>query len=202
MGTNIDYAIVMSSHFREQKEKMPAKEAIVIAVNKAFPTVFTSGVIMSSTGFLLGAIGTQPVTAILGECIGRGTAISMVLVLFVLPCILVVGDKFIEKTSFEMKGIPISEFEEKGIMRVNGHMRGYVEGVIEGNVDGIVYGRVHAAVSSNKMPIEVEEYDEYAVRKARRAFRHEEKDKFQDTSLVSKMKETMEQEGGTSDDEE
>ena len=77
-------------------------------------------------------------------------------------------------------------------------------GVIEGNVDGIVYGRVHAAVSSNKMPIEVEEYDEYAVRKARRAFRHEEKekDKFQDTSLVSKMKETMEQEGGTSDAEE
>ena len=204
MGTNIDYAIVMSSHFREQKEKMPAKEAIVIAVYKAFPTVFTSGVIMSSTGFLLGAIGTQPVTAILGECIGRGTAISMVLVLLVLPCILVVGDKFIEKTSFEMKGIPISEFEEKGIMRVNGHMRGYVEGVIEGNVDGIVYGRVHAAVSSNKMPIEVEEYDEYAVRKARRAFRHEEKekDKFQDTSLVSKMKETMEQEGGTSDAEE
>ena len=203
MGANIDYAIVMSSHFREQKERVPAKEAIIIAVNRAFPTVFTSGTIMSSTGFLLGAIGTQPVTAILGECIGRGTAISMFLVLFILPCILLVGDKFIEKTSFEMKGLPISEVEEKGIMRVNGHMRGYVEGIIEGNVDGVVYGRVHVAVSSNHMPIEVEEYDEYAVRKARRAFRKEESKEafYQDEMMDSFISEEDEQEGGTSDAE-
>ena len=120
MGANIYYAIVMSSHYKELREKMSAKEAIVIAVNKAFPTVFTSGTILAGSGFLLGIIGTQPVMAIMGECIGRGTTISMLLVLLVLPCVLVIGDKIIEKTSFEMKGIAISEFEENGTMRVKG----------------------------------------------------------------------------------
>ena len=42
MGANIDYAIVISSHYQEEKTRMPHKEAIVHAVNSAFPTVFTS----------------------------------------------------------------------------------------------------------------------------------------------------------------
>ena len=105
MGCNIDYAIVISSHFNEQKEHLPAEKAIAVAVNKAFPTVLTSGTIMAVMGFLLGGISTEPTNAVMGECIGRGTLISMVLVLFVLPCILVIGDKIIERTTFEMKGI-------------------------------------------------------------------------------------------------
>lgn len=172
MGANIDYAIVISSHFDELKKKMPAKEAIIVAVNKAFPTIMTSGTIMASTGFLLGIIGTQPVTAIMGECIGRGTAISMVLVLFVLPSILVIGDKIIERTSFEMKGVGVnvSEHEEFGRMRVKGRMHGYVEGVIDGEVDGIVYGRLHAAVVSSGLTIEMQEADPLAAKKAKSAY--------------------------------
>ncbi len=186
MGANIDYAIVISSHYKELREKMSAKEAVVIAVSKAFPTVMTSGTILASAGFLLGIIGTQPVMSIMGECIGRGTTISMILVLFVLPCILVIGDKFIERTSFEMKGIDISEFEENGTMRVKGHLRGYVEGIIDGEVDGIVYGRVHAAIASGGVAIDVDEIDEFAVEKAKKTF----------------IKEEQEQEGGTSDEAE
>lgn len=172
MGANIDYAIVISSHFDELKKKMPVKEAIVVAVNKAFPTIMTSGTIMASTGFLLGIIGTQPVTAIMGECIGRGTAISMLLVLFVLPSILVIGDKIIEKTSFEMKGVSVdvSEYEEFGRMRVKGRIHGYVEGVIDGEVDGIVYGRLHAAVVSNGLSIEMQEADPLAAKKAKAVY--------------------------------
>lgn len=46
MGANIDYAIVISSHYQELKAHMPHKEAIIHALNAAFPTVFTSGTIM------------------------------------------------------------------------------------------------------------------------------------------------------------
>lgn len=119
MGANIDYAIVISSHYREEREHLPVGEAIAIAVNKAFPTVMTSGTILASTGMLIGSISTQPVTAIMGECIGRGTIISMILVLFVLPCILIVGDKIIERTTFEMKGIDVGEREETGTMQLS-----------------------------------------------------------------------------------
>ena len=169
MGANIDYAIVISSHYREEREYLPAGDAIAAAVNKAFPTVLTSGTIMASTGLLIGNISTQPVTAIMGTCIGRGTIISMILVLFVLPCILVVGDKIIEKTTFEMKGIDIGEREESGTMLVKGHVRGYVSGIIDAEVDGVLHGRVHAAIATGGT-VDVAEHDSEAADKAKAMF--------------------------------
>ena len=167
MGANIDYAIVLSSHFNEQKEHLPVKEAIGIAINNAFPTIFTSGSIMACMGFLLGAISTSPVNAVMGLCIGRGTVISIVLVLFVLPAALVVGNKIIDASSFEMKGPDITQREDIGTMHVKGRMHGYVEGYIEGEVDAIVRGRVHAAVVSNSLAVDLQETDPDAVKKAR-----------------------------------
>ena len=170
MGANIDYAIVISSHFNEEKQHMPVKEAICVAINKAFPTVLTSGTIMAATGFLLGAISTSPVNAIMGQCIGRGTVISMLLVLFVLPCVLVIGNKIIDATSFEMKGPDIQEREDVGTMHIRGRMHGYVEGIIDGEVDAVVRGRVHAAVVSGNLDVQMQEEDECAVENAKRTF--------------------------------
>ena len=45
MGANIDYAIVISSRYLRLKEEMPYKEAMIEALNQAFPTVVTSGTI-------------------------------------------------------------------------------------------------------------------------------------------------------------
>ena len=170
MGANIDYAIVISSHFNEQKEHLSVKDAICVAINKAFPTILTSGSIMAVMGFLLGAISTSPVNAIMGQCIGRGTVISMLLVLFVLPCVLVIGNKIIDATSFAFKGSNITEREDMGLMRVKGKMHGYVEGVIDGEVDAMVYGRVHAAVVSDNLTIEMQRPDEKAVEHAKTRF--------------------------------
>lgn len=193
MGCNIDYAIVISSHFNEQKEHLSAEEAIAVAVNKAFPTVLTSGTIMAVMGFLLGGISTEPTNAVMGECIGRGTLISMILVLFVLPCILVIGDKLIERTSFVMKGVKVdlSEYEDFGRMRVKGHMHGWVEGIIEGEVDVVVYGRVHAAVLANNLSIEMQEHDSHAAEKAKKAYASE---------LYAENVTNEEVEGGTNDE--
>lgn len=201
MGCNIDYAIVISSHYNEQKEHLSAEEAIAIAINKAFPTVLTSGTIMAVMGFLLGGISTEPTNAVMGECIGRGTLISMVLVLFVLPCILVIGDKLIERTRFVMKGVKVdlSEYEDFGTMRVKGHMHGWVEGIIEGDVDAVVYGRVHAAVMANNLSIEMQESDPHAAEKAKQAYANEINAQKEDEQTVKEV-ETAEQEGGTSDE--
>lgn len=148
MGANIDYAIVMSSHFREARRSLTSKEAIIHAINKAFPTVMTSGLIMSSSGFLIGIISNHPIIASMGTALGRGTVVSMILVLFVLPCILVMGEKVTERTTFKLKKIEIPEREETGMMRVKGHVHGYVEGIIDAEIDGVVRGTVKAQVST------------------------------------------------------
>jgi len=195
MGCNIDYAIVISSHFNEEKEHMTAEEAIAVAVNKAFPTVLTSGTIMAVMGFLLGAISTEPTNAVMGECIGRGTLISMVLVLFVLPCILVIGDKIVERTSFSMKGasIDMSEYEDFGHMHVKGRMNGWVEGIIVGEVDAVVSGRVHAMVVSDTLEVEMLEQDPNAIEKAKQTYAEEIK-------IKSDEADDKREEGGTADE--
>ena len=147
MGANIDYAIVISSHYQEEKQKMPHKQAIVHALNAAFPTVFTSGTIMASAGFLIGNLTAQPVVCTMGNCIGRGTVISMLLVLFVLPSILVLGDSIINRTSFKLKVPEPVVHKATGDLRIRGRVRGYVCGTVDANIDGVIHGKAEVSVS-------------------------------------------------------
>ena len=148
MGANIDYAIVISSHYQELKTCMPHKEAIVQALNAAFPTVVTSGTIMASAGLLIGNLSAQPVVSTMGSCLGRGTIISIFLVLFVLPAFLVLGDSIINRTSFKLKGIEPRARAATGTIRVSGHVRGYISGVVDADFDGILHGQLDASVAT------------------------------------------------------
>ncbi len=154
MGANIDYAIVISSHYQELKREMPHKEAIVHAVNAAFPTVFTSGTIMASAGILIGTMSAQPVVSIMGMCIGRGTIISMLLVLFVLPAFLVLGDSIINRTSFKIKGLEPKTRTVSGTVRLSGHVRGYVSGIVDADIQGTLRGQFNASVSTEGQYLE------------------------------------------------
>ena len=148
MGANIDYAIVIASHYQERKAQMPHKQAIVHAMNASFPTVFTSGTIMASAGMLIGNLSAQPVVSIMGICIGRGTVISIILVLFVLPAFLVLGDSIIERTRFQIKGIEPITRKASGTVRVKGHVRGYVSGMVDADFDGVIHGQMNASVAT------------------------------------------------------
>ena len=148
MGANIDYAIVISSHYQEMKTIMPHKQAIVAALNAAFPTVFTSGIMMASAGLLIGNLSAQPVVSIMGTCIGRGTIVSIILVLCVLPSILVLGDSIIERTRFKIKVKQTEPQQTTGSVYVNGRIKGYVSGMIDGEFHGILHGDMNATVSA------------------------------------------------------
>ena len=148
MGANIDYAIVISSHYQEYKTHMPHKEAIVHALNSAFPTVFTSGCMLAAAGLLIGNMSAQPVVAIMGNCIGRGTIISVLLVLLVLPSILVLGDSIIERTKFKMKPIVPPTRQATGTVVLRGRVRGYISGMVDANIQGVLHGQLNATIST------------------------------------------------------
>lgn len=151
MGANIDYAIVISSHYSELKKEMESKEAIVEALNSSFPTIFTSGSILASAGVLISKMTTNPVIAAIGECLGRGTIVSIILVFFVLPQILVLGDKIIEKTSFKIEA-PIGKNMQStsGTMALNGRVRGKINGYVDGEFKGVLTGQLNALVSTKE----------------------------------------------------
>ena len=148
MGANIDYAIVISSHYTDLKKVMRPREAIVTALNESFPTIFTSGSILASAGILISVLTTNPVIAAIGTCLGRGTIVSIMLVLFVLPQILILGDTIIERTSFEMKGVAGMARTASGTLHINGRVRGYINGVVDADIKGVLHGQFSANIAT------------------------------------------------------
>lgn len=151
MGANIDYAIVVSSRYMEKKGELGRKEAIIDAMNFAFPTIITSGSMMSLAGILIGMKTSEPCICGIGQCLGRGTIISIIAVLFVLPQILLLGDRIIEKTSFDVSlPLPVVSEHASGLMRVDGLVQGKVNGTVVGTMHAVIRGDVDVQVISNR----------------------------------------------------
>lgn len=117
MGANIDYAIVVSTRYREFRETMGPKEAIITTLNLAFPTVITSGLMMVCAGLLIGFRVSQCIIAGMGYYVGTGTSISIVLILFALPQLLLLGDKFVAVTTIHTENLRLLRFLKKNQRR-------------------------------------------------------------------------------------
>ena len=98
MGATIDYAIVLMNRYQVMKTTLPNKEAMTEAVKQSFPTVLTSGSIMTIAGLLIAYRVSDVYVGHIGLGVGRGALISVILVMTVLPQLLVLLDKAIEKT--------------------------------------------------------------------------------------------------------
>lgn len=155
MGANIDYAIVIANRYVELKAQMNPKEAIIEALNQSFPTIVTSGSILASAGILIGFLSTNPAISSIGVCLGRGTLISIFLVMGILPQILLLGDTIIDKTAITLKR-RLPTLNKTGNMLVNGHVRGYVCGEIDAQFSGVLRGTLNAAVEVGAIQEETE----------------------------------------------
>ena len=140
MGANIDYAIVVANRYQELKEEMDHRDAIIETMNFAFPTIITSGTILAVAGTLIGMMTSTPSITGIGQNLGRGTIISIILVMFVLPQILLIGGKVVDKTSFSMPNVS---------KKHTGHGRVRVDGMVHGEIKGVVSGIMHATVDGD-----------------------------------------------------
>ena len=125
--------------------------------------MFTSGTILASAGTLIGQLTSDPAIYGVGLCIGRGTIISMFLVMCVLPEILLLGDVIIEKTAFNIKyPALIQTTSAAGRVHLDGRVRGTISGRIDAEVHGVVEGDVTAVVSVRQSnPIRQEQEAEH-----------------------------------------
>jgi hypothetical protein len=80
-------------------------------------------------------------------CLGRGTIISIFLVMGILPQILLLGDIIIDKTAVTLKArLPVQS--HTGNLYVDGHVRGYVSGMVDARFSGVLHGTINAAVEA------------------------------------------------------
>lgn len=95
LGATVDYAILFSDRYREYREMLDKKPAIVATVATVTTSVLTTGSGLAVVGFLMGAISSNQLLAQLGNFLGVGSLASLTIVLLALPGILYLIDPLI-----------------------------------------------------------------------------------------------------------
>lgn len=97
LGATVDYAILFSERYLEERETYDKKRSVQRCIEMCTGSILTSGTVMTVIGLLLGKISTHGILSQLGTFLGIGTICSMILVLFALPGLLYLFDRFIVK---------------------------------------------------------------------------------------------------------
>lgn len=108
LGATVDYAILMSDRYRENRQSLSRDTAVWRTVSDVTVSIITSGVVLSFCGFLMGTISSHGVLSQLGILLGRGTICSLLAVLFVLPGLLRITDRFFVRRGPDETGEEVS----------------------------------------------------------------------------------------------
>ncbi len=100
LGATVDYAILLTSRFKEELEMSSNKmDAMRIAVQSSSRSIITSALTFFGATAGVGIISKLEMVSSLCTLMARGAIISMFVILFVLPGILLISEKVIIKTS-------------------------------------------------------------------------------------------------------
>ena len=97
MGATIDYGILISSNYLNNRKTMDKIDSLKAALKVSLPSIMTSGLILVTAGFVISFISSQTSISNVGLLIGIGTSVSLLMVLFVIPCLLFILDKLVLK---------------------------------------------------------------------------------------------------------
>ncbi len=94
MGATIDYGILMCDQYRSLRRAGAGKEAAVRgSMDRALPTILTSGVIIVVAGYIIGRLCSIYYISSIGLMVSRGALISVILTLTLLPALLILTDR-------------------------------------------------------------------------------------------------------------
>lgn len=103
LGATIDYAILFTQFYVEARKTLVKRDAIKYALDHGGHSILTSSLILTTAGYVLKFASSVTGVSAIGELIGRGAALSGVLVIFLLPMLLYIFDKAIAKTTMQSK---------------------------------------------------------------------------------------------------
>lgn len=101
LGATVDYAILLSSYYMDNRKRMGQRAALQTSLGETFKSILVSASTLAIAGFTLYATSTNPSVSIIGLLLGRGTILSFMMVVCMLPLLLTVFDKVIQKTTLK-----------------------------------------------------------------------------------------------------
>lgn len=112
LGATIDYAILLTTKYLEQRKYGETKQdAMAFAIDQSMSSIVVSAFSLFAATFGVGMISKLNMIASLCTLLSRGTLISMIIVVCVIPTLLLTFDSFILKTSIGFKQVRIQEKE-------------------------------------------------------------------------------------------
>lgn len=99
LGATVDYAILVTHRYLDARQYEPKKEAMYNALKNNIAAVLISAAILATAGFTLAGTTQNPIIRELGTLLGRGTVLSFLMVVGVLPALLILFDTVIQKTT-------------------------------------------------------------------------------------------------------
>ena len=109
LGATVDYAILMTTRYKKERlSGLTAREAVSVACSMSAPSIT-----VSAMGFFAATFGVSVYSGIdiISSMCGlmcRGAIVSWLSVLLILPAMLMVFDRFIIRTTRDMKGVNLS----------------------------------------------------------------------------------------------
>ena len=101
LAATVDYAILFTENYTQLRKEMSAWKAVIKTIDEKTFSIGVSASILSSVGFILSATSSDPIVSSIGLLLGRGALLAFLAVLFLLPALLVVLDRIIEKTTWK-----------------------------------------------------------------------------------------------------
>ncbi|NLY35673.1 MAG: MMPL family transporter [Tissierellia bacterium] len=103
LGATVDYGILFTQHYLDNRKIRSKKEAIYHSFMETIGGLLPPALILISAGYLLYFVSSLAIVSELGLVLGRGALTSFLMVIFYLPGLLNIFDPLIEKTTLKAK---------------------------------------------------------------------------------------------------
>lgn len=115
LGATVDYAILMTSRFREELQNgKSAKEAAIIAGKTSDPSILTSSLTLLCANLGVTLVSQMAIVKEICNMLARGAIISAVISIFIVPSLLCICEPLISKTTrWWRKAKPVKTEEKK-----------------------------------------------------------------------------------------
>ncbi|MBR0463913.1 MAG: MMPL family transporter [Clostridia bacterium] len=106
LGATVDYAILMTTRYKQNRlSGMDKREAVEKAVASSAQSILVSGFGFFAATYGVGLYANVDIISSMCRLIARGALLSVAVVLLLLPATLLLLDKVIVRTTFDMKSV-------------------------------------------------------------------------------------------------
>ena len=103
LGATVDYAILMTTRYKAERRTKSSKESAAAALAVSMPSIIVSGCGLFAATFGVAVYSDMDIISSMCMLMARGAIISVLMVAFILPAMLILCDKVIIATTLDMR---------------------------------------------------------------------------------------------------